>query len=247
MKSVFLMLFSASLVLSIVSPIFSQEGYSQVISSSFYDDKDGNWIFDLKFSSPFDPSENVVLKTIYDDDQKIEFSLYRNIGDPKTITEIEYNWGHITTLEIKDTSNGGITFSGGHFDGNGFPTTITKDGHVYAITYTTNPTSPKVDEPYKVTGSVTENGNPVTCERAKWDVFPENWTEAQVKAAVTQCWGNIKPTLGANETGGTKVGTGGGIQIEIKWSVKLYRKWSKEREDRNLNCLSEGVKREFNS
>lgn len=222
MKAVFVTLIVTALAFSNASQVYSQEGYGQPVTTSLYDDSDGNWILDLKFSNPIDPTENVVVKTIYDEDQQIDIALYRNIGDPKTITEIEYNWGHITTLEIKDTSTGGITFSGGHFDGNGFPTTITKDGHVYTITYTTKPTPPKIDEPYTVTGSVTENGNPVTCGRPTWNVFPENWTEAQVKAAVSQCWGNIKPTLGANETGGTAVGTGGGIQIEIKWSIKSY-------------------------
>ena len=51
-----------------------------------------------------------------------------------------------------------------------------------------------------------------------------------MKAAVTSAWGVIKPTLADDAQGGTESGPGGGINVELKWSLKSYmdngvKKW----------------------
>ena len=61
-------------------------------------------------------------------------------------------------------------------------------------------------------------------------MFPENWTEGQVQAAVTQAWSDIRDDLDDDDMGGTHTGTGGGIEIGIKWTKKSYmdngvKKW----------------------
>lgn len=149
---------------------------------------------------------------------------------PRDITEIDYDWDHIKNLDINYLQTG-VRFGGGHYCPGNFPATETQGGCTYTFTYTYDPDPRVNDQPYTCTVTVKKDGSDFPVEnRPTWDMFPENWTEGQVQAAATQAWNDIKDDLDDDDMGGTHTGTGGGINIEIKWTKKSYmdngvKKW----------------------
>ena len=201
-------------------------------SFNTYQDVDDNDIFGLRFQSPNSQFPNLDIQTSVSN-SIVLINVCANVPKPSTVNDVSFDWNHIETLELKPVQNvlNGLRFSGGHFGVSNFPATFTVNNKTYTVTYTKIPANPLPDKPFEIRADVKQNGQLVTVERPQWTVFPDNWTQVQMRAAVTQAWGIIKPTLTNRVQGGTERCTLPAplnFMVELKWAMscdQATQKW----------------------
>lgn len=149
-----------------------------------YLDVNNNTVLGMRFQSTSSQTPNLNVETVFSN-SLILINVCANVPQPSTVTDVSYDWNHIETLAIVSTSTvNGIKLNGGHFGSGSFPATLSLNGKTYTLTYTKIPANPLPDKPYEVVAEVKLNGMIVPVERPRWTMFPENWTQTQMRSVV---------------------------------------------------------------